>query len=339
MKLKFSQSILAATVLLGLPSLVLGQTATTKPVGFQSVTVKANAFNLVGINFLKASVVVGVLEGVTANSATDNDVNFATALSGLSNLVIEITNNTGAGAWANVSAPVGGQVTLDTNLVSMGVAAGDSYQIFALPTIAEVFGATNSAGLKAGNTSTADIIWLSKSDGSGGFDKFYYATATPPFITAGWRGTGTLNADKSGTPIYHNESMIIERRDTVNDLTLTFAGTVKTTPTQIPIFTGFNFIERSYPVLATLSNSGLSNYLTAGNTTTADIVWIPNATGGYDRYYFATAQPPFITAGWRGVSTLNTDKSSTPLASGIIIERKGANTNLKLVPDPAISSL
>ena len=337
MKLKLTQSILAAVLILGSPALVLGQ-ATTKPVGFQSVTVKASAFNLVGINFLKASVVVGVLEGVTVNSATDNDVDFATALSGLSNLVIEITNNTGAGAWANVSAPVGGQVTLDTDLVALGAAAGDSYQIFALPTIAEVFGATNSAGLKSGNTTTADIIWLSKSDGSGGFDKYYYAAASPPFITAGWKSASTGNTNQAGTAIYHNESMIIERRETT-DLTLTFAGTVKTTPTLIPVFTGFNFIERSFPVLSTLGNSSLSNYLGAGTSTTADVVWIPNASGGYDKFYFATAVPPFITAGWKGVSTGNADASATPLASGIIIERKGGNTNVKITPDAALSSL
>lgn len=334
MKFKTSLSILSATLLAA--GSVFGQAA-TKPVGFQTVTLKASSFNLVGINFLKAPLVVGVLDSLTATTITDAGVDFSAALTGQSNLVVEITTGTGSGLWANISSFSATQLTVDTDLTA-SVSAGASYQVFSLPTIAEVFGATNSAGLKAGNATTADVIWLSKGDGSGGFDRYYYAAATPPFITAGWRNTSTGNTNAANTAIYHHEAMIVERRE-VTDLNVTFTGSVKTSPTTIPVFTGFNFIERSFPSLATLGNSGLSNYLQAGTSTTADLIWIPNGSGGYNRYYFATAVPPFITAGWKGVSTGNADASSTALSSGIIIERRGGTTNVKINPDSAYGSL
>lgn len=334
MKLKTSLSIFSASLLAA--ASVFGQ-ASTKPVGFQTVTLKASSFNLVGINFLKAPLVVGVLDSLTATTITDAGVDFSAALTGQSNLVVEVTSGTGSGLWANVSSFSTNQLTVDTD-VTASVSAGASYQVFSLPTIAEVFGATNSAGLKDGNSTTADIIWLSKGDGSGGFDKYYYAAAAPPFVTAGWKNTSTGNTNASGAAIYHHEAMIIERRGTT-DLPVTFTGTVKTSPTTIPLFTGFNWIDRAYPSLATLANSGLSTYLLAGNSTTADIVWMANASGGYDKYYFAVAAPPFVTAGWKKVGAGNTDASSTPLETGIIIERRGGNTNLKITPDAAYGNL
>jgi uncharacterized protein (TIGR02597 family) len=335
MKLKFSQSILAATVLLGLPSLVLGQTATTKPVGFQSVTLKSGVFNLVGVNFLKAPIVVGLLDSLNAGSITDADVDFSTALAGQSNLVIEITSGPGVGLWANVSAPTSTQITVDTDLTAT-VTGGAAYQIFSLPTISDIFGATNSAGLKGGLPTAADVIWLSTGNGSGSYDKYYYSLGAP--FGLGWRKVGGGTANQAGEPVYHHEAMIIERRD-VSDLTVTFAGTVKTSPTAVPVFTGFNFIERSFPTLATLSNSGISAYLGGGLPSGAatDIVWIPNGSGAYDKYYVSTGAP--FGVGWRKVGGGTTDASSTALSSGIIIERKGANTNIKIMPDAAYSSL
>ncbi|MBK8091906.1 MAG: TIGR02597 family protein [Verrucomicrobiaceae bacterium] len=332
MKLQLPLSILSAA-LLAAPS-VFGQ-ATTKPVGFQTVTLKANAFNLVGVNFLKPALVVGVLDSLSATSITDADVNLSTALTGQTNLVVEITSGSGAGLWANVTSVATNQLTVDSDLTAT-VSGGASYQVFSLPTLADIFGASNSSGIKAGNAASADIIWLSTGNGSGTFDKYYYATATFPF-TAGWKNVNTGNTNAANTPVYHHEAMLIQRRE-VTDLALTFSGAVKTSPTTIPIFTGYNYVERSFPALATLGNCGLSAFLTHGNAASADIVWLPNSSGAYDKYFYATATFPF-TAGWKNVNTGNTDASSTALTTGFIIQRRGGNTNLKLTPDAAYSSL
>lgn len=332
MKLKTSLSIFSASLLAA--ASVFGQ-ASTKPVGFQTVTLKGGVFNLVGINFLKAPLVVGVLDSLNATSITDAGVDFSTATTGQSNLVVEITSGAGAGLWANISSVTATQLNIDTDLTAT-VSAGASYQVFSSPTIGEVFGATNSAGLKPGLATVADVIWLSKGDGSGGYDKYFYSNGAP--FGTGWRRVGGGTANEEGARIYHHEALIIERRDAA-DLNVTFTGTVKTSPTVIPIFTGFNFIERSFPSLATLSNSGLSAFLTGGLPTgsTTDIVWVPNGTGGYEKYYVSTGAP--FGVGWRRVGGGSADASATALSSGIIIERKGANTNIKLTPDAAYSSL
>ncbi len=332
MKLQLSLSILSAA-LLAAPS-VFGQ-ATTKPVGFQTVTIKGGLFNLVGINFLKPPLVVGVLDSLTSSTITDAGVDFAVALNGQSNLVAEITNGSGAGLWTNISSFSANQITIDSDL-SASVASGATYQVYSLPTISEVFGATNSAGLKAGLPTVADVIWLSQANGTGGYDKYYYSNSAP--FGTGWRRVGGGTTNEAGAAIYHYEAMIIERRD-VTDLAVTFSGSVKTSPTSFPLFTGFNFVERSFPALATLGNSSLSTYLTGGlpSGSTTDIVWIPNGAGGYDKYYVSTGAP--FGVGWRRVGGGTADASSTLLSSGLIIERKGGNTNVKLTPDSAYGSL
>lgn len=87
-------------------------------------------------------------------------------------------------------------------------------------------------------------------------------------------------------------------------------------------------MSRILPVGIALADSGLENELAQGNTNSAaaDIVWVPDGSGGYNRYYYnGTAGAGFgaIGVGWKGATTGNTDQSAAILASGFVIERKG----------------
>lgn len=322
-------SILAASVI---PLVSHGQEALTKPIGFQTLTIKGGNFNLVGINFLRPVIVSGALESATVNSVVDDQADFVNVLAGKTNLWVELVSGVNQGFWSIASSTSATTLSTLTDL-SPYISAGDRYEVRAAATIADIFGATNAVGLMAGSSLTADVIWIP--DGSGGFEKIYYATVQPPFLTAGWRKIGTGNADASATPVYHVEGIIIERRDP-SDLSLTFAGTLKTTTSVIPVTSGFNYVERNFPVGATLGNSGLVSFLQPGSSLTADILWLPNGAGGYTKYYYASAQPPFLTVGWRAVGAGNADQSAIALTAGFIIERRGASINMKIVPDAAI---
>ncbi|SKA79989.1 hypothetical protein SAMN02745166_00569 [Prosthecobacter debontii] len=308
------------------------QEAKTEPSGFQTLTVKGGNYSLIGINFLRPVLASGSLESATATSVTDAQGDFQTALPPGTRLWLELVDGVNQGCWSIIT-PIGA-TTLDTvSDLSAYVTAGVRYEIRAATTLADIFGLNNEAGLKTGNSQTADMVWVPKENG--GFDKLYYAAASPPFLTAGWRMIGAGNADMAKTPIYHVEGIIIERR-APGDLRLTVSGVVKTTVSVIPITSGFNYLERSYPLGATLGNSGLATSLQSGTPTTADVIWLTNASGGYDKYYYAVAQPPSITAGWRAIGAGNADQAGVALTPGFIIERKAAASNIKLAPDSSL---
>lgn len=313
--------------------LVMGETTVvTKPVGFQTATLKASQTNLLGINFVNAPLVAGSIDAEAASSITDNDVDFTVSLVGQLNIVVEITSGTYKGIASRV-ASISQHTLVTGDDLSAYLAPGDTYEVRAAHTVASLFGATNSAGLKPGSATTADVVWIP--NGSGGFTKIYYASAAPPFTTAGWKSVGGGNTDRSSTPVYHVDALLIERRGTT-DLEVTFTGTIRKTPTFYGAVTGFNYFDSVYPTGATLANSGLSATVKHGNATTADVVWMPNGTGGWNRYYYATSAPPFTTAGWKSVGGGNTDRSTTPITSGFILERRGVAATVTTIPDPAI---
>ena len=66
----------------------------------------------------------------------------------------------------------------------------------------------------------------------------------------------------------------------------------------------------------------------SGGTTDADIIWIPNGIGGFDKYYYNETPrvwPP-LSVGWKKVGGVDLDASNIPLSGGLIIERKGSSS-------------
>jgi hypothetical protein len=312
--------------------------AYSKPSGYVTETFKAGQFNLFGLTLNNSPIVSGTLTSLTSTTASDSTKDFGSLLSGGKTYILEIVqeDSPAFGSIAEVTAWSGGAITTTpTDLTLIGAASGNKYTIRLAPTISDVFGASNSAGLLAGNTSTADILWIS--DGGGNLSRYYYATASFP-ITAGWRRIGGGNADSAAIPIIYADGMILQRRGGT-DLELVLTGAVKTTPVVYPLTGGaFNYLGAVFPVGSTLDSSGLQAQVTPGNPNTADIVWVPNGTGGYNRYYYATASFP-ITVGWRSIGGGNADRKDDPLTSGVIVQRRGATANVKISPPASYSNL
>jgi hypothetical protein len=313
-------------------------TAYSKPSGYVTEVFKAGQFNLFGVTLNNSPSAVGVITAISSSSVSDSTKDFSSLLTPGNTYVLEITsaNSPAQGAIAEVVTWSGNSITTSpTDFTLVGAAVGNSYVIRKAPTIADIFGATNQVGLLAGNVNTADILWVS--DGAGVLSRYYYATASFP-ITAGWRKIGGGNTDSSAVPIVYADGMILQRRAST-DLSLVVTGELKTTRTMYPITTGaFNYLGSSFPVGSTLASSQLAAQVTPGNPNTADIVWVPDGSGGYNRYYYATASFP-ITAGWRSVGGGNTDTSSNLISSGIIIQRRGPTANLTISPPASYSNL
>jgi hypothetical protein len=74
------------------------------------------------------------------------------------------------------------------------------------------------------------------------------------------------------------------------------------------------------------SNSAELAGATAGNTSAADFLWIPDGAGGFTKIYYngtSRAFPP-LSVGWKSTLTGNTDASAEVLTSAFFIERKGS---------------
>jgi len=113
----------------------------------------------------------------------------------------------------------------------------------------------------------------------------------------------------------------VEKRDTEGSLVVT--GSVKTDAnTFIQLSQGFNPVTSVYPAGTTLQNSGLQDVLaSAGNEAGSDVVYMPDGTGGYVRYFY---QQPFIgDARWFNATTNAVAGDDIELSSGFFIEKKG----------------
>lgn len=312
-------------------------TATSPIVGYTTQTIKSGQFNLVGLTLHEAAVAAGTLETVGTTSVTDTGAGFGTLLTAGKTYILEIVD-TGSplnGIIQEITAWSGDNLTTPQNLNSLGLAPGTKYSLRPAPTLSDLFGATNTLGLNGTdsfNSNVADLIYVP--NGTGGFDRFFYSTLSG---NTGWYNAATFTPAGT-TPIVYADGMLIFRRSGA-DLSLVVSGTVKTTVTKLALAGGqFNYISSVFPVGSTLGNSGISSSLTGTesfNSNVADVVYVPDGTGGYNRYFYSTATN---NTGWYNAATF-TPSDSVALTSGIIILRRGASVNVAITPPSSYSGL
>ena len=335
-------SLLAIASLFTLNSL---SAVETDPVGYVTETISPAGFNLIASNLSGPVVASGAFSSADSTTATDANASFTTSLSGSSDYVLALTSGANVGVNTGVTASSATAVATGDDLSSL-VSDGDTYEIRSVLTVADLFGSDNSAelaGATAGNTSAADIVWVQNATG---YTKVYYNAVARPFppLSVGWKTTTTGNSDASATAVYFTDAIWVQVQRSAfssdeagvdaSDLTskdIVFAGSVVTHSSEVAAESGFNFINRIFPGDMSLGESGMESDIalaTAGNTTDADLIWIPNGSGGYNKYYYnGTARPfPPLSVGWKGTTTGNTDASGEILSSAYIIERKASGT-------------
>ena len=309
---------LIAGVALAAISSASAQENTTKPVGFRTEKIKAGVFNLISAELTEAVSAAGTSTAVSATGLTDDAADFATTLAGTETWVVQITS--GAASGTVIEAVVDGANGLTSpDFAAAGVAAGDTYEVRAAKTLSDIFGPANEAGLTAGTTETADIIWVPNGDGT--FTRYYQKLGG--LGGNGWRSLSSPTVDEANAPIVYSDAFFVQSRGA--DIDIVIVGHVQTRPATVGLIQGFNFVSRIAPVGQTLATTGLLPTLAGGAVVDADLVWVPDGAGGYTRYYSKIGG--LGGDGWRSLSSPVTDASSTPLTSGIIIQRKGAATN------------
>ena len=303
------------------------QSAVSGAGGYETLTINAGKFNVLGLRLHEPQVVSGTFDSQTDTSLTDNDVDFSELLTDGKTYLVEIT---GATSWEGTVIEVdswsGGDLT---GLDSLGAEAATDYTIRAAKTIGDVFGADNSAGLTGSATaapSEASIIYVP--NGSG-FTQVFYSTLDG---FSGWLDAGTF-ADATDMPLNYVDALVVHEKGGA-DLSLVVTGMVKTSSTNLPVGDAFTYLGTAYPAGSTLGNSGLENSVTGSAAATpseADTVYLPKAdASGFDRYFFSTLDG---FAGWLNADTFASG-ADIELTSGIIIDQNGtgADFNAPVAP-------
>lgn len=325
-----------ATTLLALALIGASQAQTavyTAPVGYTTQTLAANRQNLVGINVMNPVIASGSFTAVSGATLTDSNTNFTQAITAGKTAVLEITSGSGTvpGTVQDFVTWSGNSITLPAAVT--GVAVGNTYRIRLAPTLQDIF----PVGTLAGSViaSTADKVWIPT--GPGTYDRFWYKTSAP----AGWRkttnGSNDTGAVTGDVPLLYIDGIIVEKKGTAKDLVLT--GEVKTKGSNVLLAQGQNLISVIPPTGSTLFNAGLQGDI-AGSAlaSTADIVWVPNGSGSFVRYWYKSTSP----AGWRTTSTGSDNTGAVsvdvPLPPSILIQRRSATPKVVTMDVPAAYS-
>ncbi|MCP5538108.1 MAG: hypothetical protein H7A51_17990 [Akkermansiaceae bacterium] len=333
--MKYTTITTLAALLLGSAGAIAQTTAYTKPSGFVTHTLKAGKFNLIGLTLHSPIAISGAFETVSGTTLTDTNVDFTSVLTTGNTYILEITENTAdpslVGTIQEITSWTATTLTTPDDLGSDGLAGettsgannGAKYQLRKAPTLEEVFGTTNSVLQKGVISTLADILWIPNL--SGGYDRYFLSN------TNQWKNAAT-NAVAPNVPLVYTDALFIQRKGAEVNLVLT--GSVKANNTVVALSTGFNPVSIVAPVGATLQNSGLNASLQAGVISTlADIVWVPNGSGEYDRYFYHTSNV------WRNATTNADVVGDVVLPHGIFIQRKGASKNATLTTPSGYSNL
>ena len=336
-----------------MPSSARAQTtATTDPVGFITLNVAGTggttpaAFTFSSLGLTNSITYQGATNTVTTNSLTVTagpwTANQFNANGTNPTYFVEIITPAGAGSQApgagttyDILSNTATTITLMQNLAA-GVVDGAQFKVRAHWTLGSVFGANNESGLGGGNSTGADRIlrWTGS-----GYDIFYYQTSGIGGV--GWRKSGAPTVNASGTTLYPEDALIINRFQST-PVSVVLMGAVKTGQTSVPVIAGNNFVGNVYAAPMTLASCGIytgvsATGLAGGNSSGADQILLWNQTlssgaGGYDIYYYQTSG--IGGTGWRksGAPTIDVSTTAIPVGQSIIINRKAVGSFNWVIP-------
>jgi uncharacterized protein (TIGR02597 family) len=327
---------LTTTVLLLSCSIAFAQSF-TQPVGISKVTIDGSgtdeaAYTALSVTYENAPLYSGTVNTAsgTVISLTTSDLSTSayagTDPNGNATHYVLLTSGDNEGLSLEIVANTINTITVTSdNLESLSL-GGVTVEILAHSTIADIFGAENSAGLTSGSSvNNSDRIYIMQPDGSGGWDSYFYQTN--PRGGNGWRQVGDASTDFQSLTLPLDTGILI-RRIGSDDLTLYVYGSVKKTGSHMRVLgPGFSLLGNPFPVDIELGESGLysadNGYVSTSSHTTSDRLFVIAADGSFDSFYYQTN--PRGGSGWRRTGDSSTDVSSEilPATSSFYIQHRG----------------
>ena len=327
---------LTTLVLLFSSSLAFAQSF-TQPVGISKVTIDGSgtnesAFTALSVTYENAPLYSGTIN--TASSAlislTTSDLSAGeyagTDPNGDATHYVLLTSGDHEGLSLEIQENTINTITVSSdNLESLSL-DGITFEILAHSTLADIFGAENSAGLTSGSSvNQSDRIYIMQADGTGSWDSYYYQTS--PRGGSGWRQVGDTSTDYQGLTLPLDTGILVNRIGD-EDLTLYVYGSVKKTETHMRVLgPGFSLLGNPFPVDIQLGESGIysadNGYVSTSSPSTSDLLFVIAADGTFDSYFYLTS--PRGGSGWRKVGDSSTDVSTQilPATSSFYIQHRG----------------
>lgn len=305
---------------MALPKLSLVSPTLTKPISYQgAITAISAASGTTTITVSGTPWAAGAFNGANGSHYVE---------------IVSLAFPSNTGTMADIqTTPTTSTITVAGDLTVNQAAVGDTIKIRKDVTIADLFGATNSAGLLGSDdASTADEVFIYSN--ASAVSHFYYTgdVSTP----AGWYNSTT--GDPAGSrAISPNEAVVVKRK-AAGDVTLTFAGAVKTGNTLMAVVNGLNVLGTSSAQGLTLATSGLytGNQNTgvkgSDDASTADEVTIYGT--GTNNYFYYTGDVS-TPAGWYH-STTGDPSGAVAIDPGtaFVLRRKGGVSFNWALPSP-----
>lgn len=331
----------------------IGQTnAVTDPVGFITLNIAGGGsiaspkLSLVSATLTRPILYQGVItdiSGVTITvSATPSAPWAAGSFVGANGShyveIISTAVPTRSGTMSDiVTTPTGNTLTTSGDLSVNQAAIGDTIRVRKDVTIADLFGATNSAGLlgSAEDASTADEVLIYNGASS---VSYFYFTGVEGF-PAGWYKSDNFAAS-GDVAIAPNEAVVVKRKAAAA-LTLTSVGSVKTGNTIFGVVNGLNVVGTASAKGLSLDESGLrtGNDATgvkgsAEDASSADEITLYGGTSPISYFYFTGVEG--FPAGW--YKSDDFAPSGTVLiapGTSFVINRKGGPAFNWSLPSPS----
>jgi len=311
----------------------------TDPVGFITLNPVPNGFAFIGLGMTQIPAVRGVVGTVSSQQVPVNSTltpgQFNATSQGAQFYIENVGTTSNQGFSDDIVSNDAANVYTANNDTGFLV-SGDTFKIYPHQTLNTVFGPQNQAGLVGSNT-------LANADNIVVFNPVSQASAIYWFRTSGatpgWRGPAGVATDAGNTPLYVDQSIVIQSKYATTTNKVLLVGAVKLGKTQTVVpSTGFAFVGDMYATSLTLSNlnlfTGNPNTGVIGSNTLANAdniaVWDPVAQSSVI-YWFRTSG---ATPGWRGPQGVATDAGTNVLAIGSVlqIQRKYAPSFLWTLP-------
>ncbi len=194
------------------------------------------------------------------------------------------------------------------------------------------------ASLQAQNTAVTKPVGYHTESLFEGFNVIGANVGKAVSAAGDFEGPGATDTDVDFTALLTGGTAYAVQNTTTGDVASvsSWTATELTTTPALTVTAGDKYEIRAEQTIADLFGANNESGLLEGDEGTADVVWVPDGTGLYERVYRnnVTSTDPFnpLTPGWRSIGGGNTDSASVvvPFNFAVFLQRRSA-TALSLV--------
>lgn len=316
--MKISKRLSVWAFLLGLSSPVFGDV-----VGYETITLQAGVYTLLGKRFFSPPLAAGIVDIMTGTELVDDTADFSFIMNNpLKKYSVELNGVASDGKVLEILSVVSG----NTLIVGEFLPDEDDvpYEVREILKLSDLIDPMTPQATSNFNPDEADLFLVPK--GGGQFDQYYVSSFSSVLHPSEYLNK-FINAS-TGEPddpyLFYPQGIFYLRRS-LPALYLVVEGDLKITNTLLPLPDRYNYFSSIYPLGATFETSDLALSIQSGTEDTADLVCLQDGAGVFQKYFYSDGTPP-LSVGWRLADapggSENVEQENVTLPSGMAIRRR-----------------